>query len=89
MGLGKSAYAHRFSCVGVNVAKSGAIEAPAGEVTIKKRINPMLSKDTNSQTVIVIRFSRALMGSDSKWGLFPSVALGWNVHNELCPVGRI
>lgn len=21
-------------------------------------------------------------GSDSKWGLFPSVALGWNVHNE-------
>jgi hypothetical protein len=42
VGLGTSAYAHRFSCVGVRVAKRGLTEALAEDVTKKKRRSPRL-----------------------------------------------
>jgi hypothetical protein len=68
--LEKSAYAHKFSCVGVTVAKMGAIEALAGEVTKKKRMSPMLRSMGASKRLGRMRIrppaGGALMASYSK-----------------------
>jgi hypothetical protein len=66
-GFGRSAYAHRFSCVAVGEANSTLIDALAGDVPIKKIIRPTLMQRRTSHKPATIRMRlvgrRALMAS--------------------------
>jgi hypothetical protein len=66
-GFGRSAYAHRFSCVAVGDANSTLIDALAGEVPIKKIMSPALMHSRTSHKPAKIRMRlvgrRELMAS--------------------------
>jgi hypothetical protein len=67
VGLGRSTYAHRFSCVGVGEANNISMAALAGEVPVKKMNSPAPVHKSNSHRLARRRTrlvgSRVLMGS--------------------------
>src|SRR5512145_1440275 len=55
VGFGRSAYAHRFSCVAVGDANKTLIDALAGDVPIKKMTSPPLMHNSISHRPAKIR----------------------------------